>query len=148
MIDEKELVSAAIRARKNAYAPYSRFRVGAALLTAAGEVFTGCNIENASYPAGICAERTALVKAVSEGKRDFLAIAVAGSPEEFDQDGNLSDKLTGPAYPCGICRRMLREFADSESFLVYVADAEGVIHRHTLGELLPESFGPENLRKC
>ena len=145
MEDYSRLLEAAIKSRHNSYAPYSHFRVGAALLTKSGEIITGCNIENASYPAGICAERTALVKAVSEGKREFEAIAVAGSLEQFDEAGVLKDELTAPAFPCGICRQMLREFVDPESFLVLTAAEGGKVLKYTLAQLLPESFGPENL---
>ena len=145
MDDYRELLDAAIQARHNAYAPYSHFRVGAALLTKDGEIFTGCNVENASYPAGICAERTALVKAVSEGKREFTAIAVAGSMEHFNDAGELKDELTSLSFPCGICRQMLREFVDPGSFFVLTADPEGKLVKFTLSQLLPESFGPENL---
>ncbi len=147
-MDHSELMQEALRARKNAYAPYSHYLVGAALLTEDGEIYRGCNIENASYPAGICAERTALVKAVSEGKRCFKAIAIAGSPEAGERSTDhraLSDEITSASFPCGICRQMLREFTDPASFIVLIADAGGVIHEHTLEELLPESFGPDNL---
>ena len=165
-MDHSELMREALRARKNAYAPYSHYLVGAALLTEDGDIYRGCNIENASYPAGICAERTALVKAVSEGKRRFKAIAIAGSPEAYNENaddngelpdggqntrpgntpGKLSEEITSASFPCGICRQMLREFTDPASFIVLIADAGGVIHEHTLEELLPESFGPENLK--
>ena len=146
-MDRAELIKEAIKARKNAYAPYSHYLVGAALLTEEEELYLGCNIENASYPAGVCAERTALVKAVSEGKRQFKAIAIAGSPEVLTPDGGISDEITSASFPCGICRQMLREFVDPASFIVLTADAGGVIHEYTLEELLPESFGPDNLIK-
>jgi len=114
-----------------AYAPYSRFPVGAALRTASGEVFVGVNVENAAYPAGVCAERTAVFSAVAAGQREFVAIAVA-SP--------------GAGSPCGICRQVLAEFGvDTE---VIIADAEGVIRQVlTVAELLPDSFGPQELQK-
>ena len=127
--DPKALVEAAIGAMKNAYAPYSHFHVGAALLDADGKIWTGCNIENASYPATICAERSALSAAVSAGVREFAAIAIVGGPS-----GVITDLCT----PCGICRQVLNEFCSSE-LLVYLGHADG-INVLTLGELLPHSF--------
>ncbi len=126
-----DLVSLARQAREQAYTPYSHFPVGAALLGRSGQVFTGCNVENASYPLCICAERTALFKAVSEGERDFKAIAVVTA--------------TG-AMPCGACRQVLREFGGPEGDLrVIVADLEGNARTFTIAELLPEGFTPEQL---
>lgn len=124
-----ELMDLAIEARKNAYAPYSGFRVGAALLTADGKVFTGCNIENASYSPTNCAERTAFFKAVSEGERDFVAIAVAGGK------GEAPDALCAP---CGVCRQVMAEFCTPD-FRVILGDGarQSVC---TLRELLPLSF--------
>ena len=132
----RRLQEQAAEARKRAYAPYSHFAVGAALLGKDGKVYTGCNIENASYPAGICAERTAISKAVSEGCRRFEAIAIAGGPET-------SPYLT-LCTPCGICRQVLREFCPPD-FPVYFSDGNGGFRMMTLAELLPESFGPESL---
>jgi cytidine deaminase len=132
----RRLQEQAAEARKRAYAPYSHFAVGAALLGKDGKVYTGCNIENASYPAGICAERTAISKAVSEGCRQFEAIAIAGGPET-------SPYLT-LCTPCGICRQVLREFCPPD-FPVYFSDGNGGFRMMTLAELLPESFGPESL---
>ena len=123
----QRLLELAKEARENAYAPYSGFCVGAALLTCDGEVFTGCNIENASYTPTCCAERVALFKAVSEGKTKFSAIAVVGALR-----GERADK---PCYPCGVCRQALSEFADA-SLNVYFADGTST----TLGELLPLVF--------
>jgi cytidine deaminase len=124
-----QLVDAAVAAREKAYAPYSHYRVGAALLTAGGAVYTGCNVENATYGATICAERTAIVKAVSEGERDFLAIAVA------TEDGGT---------PCGICRQVLHEFAPE--IWVIMVNLEGrVVRECALSALLPAAFGPESL---
>ena len=131
------LIQAAREARKNSYAPYSHYMVGAALLTADGQVVTGCNIENAAYTPTNCAERTAFFKAVSEGRREFRAIAVAGSPA--------GDELTQYAYPCGVCRQVMAEFCDPESFEIIVAGPAGAYRMMTLRELLPESFGPGNL---
>lgn len=136
-IPVKELIDAAIEARKKAYAPYSDYMVGAAVLTNELRIYTGCNIENASYTPTICAERTAISKAVSEGRRRFLAIAVAGSPK--------GEKITQYAYPCGVCRQVIREFADPEQFVVIVARSNRDYRLYRLRELLPESFGPENL---
>jgi cytidine deaminase len=128
-MDDQELVRLAQQARRNAYAPYSHYDVGAALLTASGQVFTGCNVENAAYPMAICAERTAVVKAVSEGEREFVAIAIA---------------TRNGGSPCGACRQVMREFAPHMRVLL-VNDAGDVRH-YTLDQLLPDSFGPENLQ--
>ena len=136
-IPVKELIRSAIEARKKAYVPYSGYMVGAAVLTNELRIYTGCNIENASYTPTICAERTAICKAVSEGRRKFLAIAVVGSPKE--------DEITQYSYPCGVCRQVIREFADPEQFVVIVAKSEEEYKLYRLKELLPESFGPENL---
>ena len=132
----RRLEAQAAAARALAYAPYSHFAVGAALLGKDGKIYTGCNIENASYPAGNCAERTAVFKAVSEGCREFEALAIAGGPE-------VGDKLT-LCTPCGICRQVLREFCLPE-FPIYFSDGQGGFRMMTLSELLPESFGPESL---
>jgi len=125
-MDEKKLVQLAQRAKQNAYAPYSKYRVGAALVTEDGSVFTGCNIENTSYPVGICAERVAFSKAISEGHTKFRGIAVAGSTEEF-------------AYPCGMCRQFMAEFAGDE-FIVLCANDNDKYERLRLSELLPRGF--------
>ncbi len=140
MIDEsriRELISLADEARDRSYAPYSGYTVGAALLCDDGTVITGCNMENAAFGPGICAERCAVYKAVSEGRREFSAIAVAGSPA--------GEPLSQYASPCGVCRQVMREFADPGSFEVIVAGAAGEYRTFTLEELLPESFGPDNL---
>jgi cytidine deaminase len=128
-MNDQELVALAQAARGKAYAPYSHYDVGAALLTASGQVFTGCNVENAAYPMTICAERTAIVKAVSEGQREFIAIAIA------TRDGG---------SPCGACRQVMSEFAPH--LRVLLADDAGHIRRFVLDRLLPESFGPESLK--
>ena len=117
-----------------AYAPYSRFQVAAALLCKDGTIYTGCNVENASYPAGICAERTAVSKAVSEGKREFSAILILGGNE---------GRAETFCPPCGICRQVLREFADPNEFQVILAKETREYRVMTLEELLPESFGPD-----
>jgi cytidine deaminase len=129
-MDESRLVAAAVGARGRAYAPYSEFAVGAALLSKGGRVFTGCNVENASYGLTVCAERVALFKAVSEGVREFEAIAVACGDT--------------PCSPCGACRQALREFAPD--LKVVLADAEGrKWETTTLSQLLPRAFGPSDL---
>ena len=137
-MDKAELCRLADEARKNSYCIYSGFSVGAALLTANGSVYKGCNIENASYPAGICAERTAFCKAVSEGEREFTAIAIAGGPV---------GEAPCDAYPCGICRQFMNEFVDGDSFEVLVVHEDMSFSTHTLAELLPHSFGPKSLKK-
>lgn len=136
-IDFLKLLKMADEARDNSYVPYSGYAVGAALLLEDGEIITGCNIENAAYGPTICAERCAIFKAVSEGKRSFKAIAVAGSPK--------GQPISQYAYPCGVCRQVMREFTDPDLFIVYIAGPDGNFVSKTLSELLPESFGPENL---
>lgn len=138
-MNEKELVIKAIEARTKSYAPYSKYKVGAALLTNEDEVILGCNIENAAYGPSNCAERTAFFKAISEGKRGFKAIAIVGGLE------NEIDSFSDFAYPCGVCRQVMREFCD-DSFVIYVAKNVNEIKKKTLGELLPDSFGPDNLK--
>lgn len=135
----KELITAAIAARQKSYSPYSHYQVGAALLTGEGQIVTGCNIENAAYGPTNCAERTAFFKAVSEGYREFRAIAIVGSPE--------GDELTQYAYPCGVCRQVMMEFCDPDTFQIIVARSENDYKTMTLNELLPEGFGPENMKK-
>ena len=135
--EEKEyLIRKALEQLPCAYAPYSHFHVGAALLCRDGAVYTGVNIENASYPAGNCAERTAVFKAVSEGERDFKAIAICGGLE-----GTVSDYCA----PCGICRQVMREFCRPGSFRILLAKSATDYKEYTLEELLPESFGPSSL---
>lgn len=128
MTDEKKLLSLAKLARENAYAPYSHFRVGAALLTADGKVYTGANIENSSFGLTVCAERNALFKAVENGERAFVAIAVVGG----------KDLLEKRCYPCGACRQVLKEFC-KDDFKIVLGDEEDVEIK-TLGQLLPFSF--------
>ena len=134
-----DLARRAIRAAKAAYAPYSHFRVGAALLTTDGSIITGCNVENASYGATNCAERTAVFKAVSEGYRAFKAIAVYCEPETGDRAADYV------GAPCGICRQVLREFSDPRTFHVILVADEESLQEYTLQELLPVSFGPDDL---
>lgn len=126
----KQLIAAACEARKHAYAPYSKFRVGAALLSADGRVFTGCNVENASYGLTICAERVALGNAIAQGAKKFVAIAVVYDAKK-------------EAVPCGACRQVLREFG--EQMVVLCATTRGTYTARTVSELLPASFGPEQL---
>lgn len=125
------LIEKALCARENAYAPYSSFWVGAALLTVGGNIYMGCNIENSSYPAGICAERTAFAKAVSEGEREFCAIAIAGYKNN-EEPGTF-------CYPCGICRQFMAEFCKPDFQVISVKSREEY-EIHTLGELIPCSF--------
>ncbi len=132
----KNLIREAMDGIKNAYTPYSNFRVGAALLTSSQKVFTGCNIENASYGATICAERTAFSKAISEGENRFAAIAIVGG-----KNGMVLDYCP----PCGVCRQVLREFVDPNKFLVILAKSEEEYLMYFLEELLPMSFGPDHL---
>lgn len=133
---DRELIEKALLARESAYTPYSHHKVGAALLTAEGEVFTGCNIENAAFGPTVCAERTAIFKAVSEGRRNFVKIAVAGGPE---------GEVTDYCRPCGVCRQVMTEFCTPE-FEIIAAINGGDYVSTTLGELLPHSFSPENLK--
>lgn len=126
----EKLVQAALKARERAYAPYSHFRVGAALLGSSGTIYTGCNVENASYGATICAERTALVKAVSEGEQSFQALVIAsGSPE--------------PVAPCGICRQVLVEFGND--LKLWLVNTEGKTIETSLKECFPNAFTAEPL---
>jgi cytidine deaminase len=131
------LIEAAIKAREAAYAPYSGFRVGAALLTADGAVFGGCNIENAAFSPSNCAERTAFFTAVACGFKDFAAIAIVGGA---DSKGDLADNC----YPCGVCRQVMAEFC-KEDFRIIIAQSPQNWRIFTLGELLPHGFGPANL---
>lgn len=136
MSDEK-LMELALQARESSYSPYSHFRVGAALLCADDSVYTGCNIENAAFTPGICAERTAIYKAVSEGKCAFTAIAIAGGSE---------DSAPALTAPCGVCRQVMREFCDPEEFRIILGAGTGEKQVYLLKELLPLSFGPDNLK--
>ena len=133
---DTELIQAAMEARERAYAPYSGYLVGAALLTDDGEIYQGCNIENASYGATNCAERTAFFKAVSQGKRNFQAIAIVSGREL--QRGEIFPDM---AYPCGICRQVMREFCGPD-FRILVGRSTEDFEEYTLEELLPESYGP------
>ena len=132
--DREGLIAAAKEAMMKAYAPYSNFYVGAAYLMEDGTIYSGCNIENASYGAANCAERTAIFKAISEGRRDFKALALCGGPK---------GEVDTACYPCGICRQVLNEFCDKDmEILVATKDGYEVTH---LAELLPHSFSKEDL---
>ncbi len=133
---DTELIKAAKEAAKNSYSPYSGFTVGAALVSKSGKVYTGCNIENAAYSPTNCAERTAFFKAVSEGEREFLKIAVVG--------GNGLD-FSEFCAPCGVCRQVMREFCQND-FEIILADKNGNTKVMTLKELLPLSFSSDNIR--
>lgn len=137
-MDYKALVHEALEARKNAYAPYSDFLVGAALLAANGKVYRGCNIESASFTPTNCAERTALFTAVCEGVHEFQAIAVVG--------GNRDADALSPCFPCGVCRQALMEFCMPEMPVV-VGHSEEDYKVYTLGELLPHGFGGADLNR-
>jgi cytidine deaminase len=128
---EAELLTAARAVRERAHAPYSRFKVGAALLDEAGRIHAGCNVENAAYPQGLCAEAGAIATMVAAGGTRIVAVVVVGEGAQ-------------PCTPCGGCRQKLREFASGDVPIV-VADADTVRGRYTLGELLPAGFGPEHL---
>ncbi len=129
---DKELAQYALDARSKAYAPYSHYQVGAALLTSDHQIYTGCNIENASFGATNCAERTAFYKAISDGKRDFIGIAIAGGLEKQD--------ITSFAFPCGICRQVMQEFCSSD-FKIIMVKSINELQVNTLSELLPFGFG-------
>ena len=133
----EDLIEMAMDARRLAYAPYSKFKVGAALLGSNGVIYMGCNVENASYPATNCAERTAIFSAVAEGQKEFEAIAIVGGNEDAS-DLEL-------CAPCGVCRQVMREFCDPKEFEIILARNVSDYKVFTLEELLPMSFGPENL---
>lgn len=132
----QELIQRAMEQMRFSYVPYSNFRVGAALLTRDGKIYTGCNIENAAYGPTNCAERTAFFKAVSEGERQFDAICIVGGPDGV---------LKGYTAPCGVCRQVMMEFCNPETFQIILAVSTEDYRIHTLKELLPLGFGPDNL---
>ncbi len=136
-MDKKLLVSEAVDAMKKAYAPYSRFHVGAALLTKEGKIYTGCNIENSTYSPTNCAERTAFFKAVSEGERNFAAIAIVGGPDA---------EIKGFASPCGVCRQVMAEFCDKDTFEIILFDGKEE-KTFLLREILPLSFTEADLHR-
>ena len=132
----KELIVKALEMRKFSYTPYSHFNVGAALLATNGNIYTGCNIENASFTPTNCAERTAFFKAVSEGVKEFQAIAIVGGPAESDQLEYCS--------PCGVCRQVMSEFCN-DSFVIICAKNINEYRTYSLPEILPDRFGPKDL---
>ena len=132
----KDIITLALQARKNSYAPYSKFHVGACLETNSGKFYTGCNIENAGYSATNCAERTAFFKAVSEGEKNFQRIAIMGGYEE--------DKLDF-CPPCGVCLQVMMEFCNPDTFQIIVGNSKGKCKIYLLKELLPKGFGPANI---
>ena len=136
-MDRHELVKLALDARKMAYAPYSHFKVGAALLTGSGKVYQGCNVENAAFTAGNCAERTAFFNAVSQGELEFEAIAIVGGAE----DANVLDICA----PCGVCRQVMMEFCNYDEFEIILGTNTDKLQTYKLKELLPAGFGPGNL---
>lgn len=138
-MDDRILIKQALEMRKMAYVPYSHFQVGAALLCADGKVYTGCNIENAAYTPSNCAERTAFFKAVSEGEREFAAIAITGGAETAEE--------LEYCAPCGVCRQVMMEFCDYDNFKVILAKSEQEYQVYSLREILPMGFGPKNLEQ-
>ena len=133
-MEKQELIREAIAARKRSYSPYSQFLVGAALLGSSGKVYPGCNIENAAYTPTNCAERTAFFKAVSEGERDFTAIAISGDADDY-------------LYPCGVCRQVMSEFCKADTFQIILVKEDGTYKIFTLEELLPGAFTETELKK-
>ena len=138
-IDKIDLINQALEAREMSYSPYSGFAVGAALLGKSGKVYQGCNVENAAYTPSNCGERTAFFKAVSEGEKEFTAISVVGGPK-----GQLPQAL---AWPCGVCRQVMMEFCNPDTFQILMAKSSEEYKQFTLKELLPEGFGPGNMGK-
>lgn len=133
----QKLIREAIKIRENAYAPYSNFQVGACVLGRSGKMYVGCNIENSSYGATICAERTAISQAVAQGETSIQKIAIVGG----SRGGSLEY-----CPPCGICRQVMREFSDPKTFEIILATSEEKYEIRTLKQLLPDSFGPDNLK--
>lgn len=125
-MDYTNLIESALKAKENSYSPYSKFRVGAAVLTKDGKIYTGCNIENAAYTTGICAEKTAFAKAVSDGNKEFLALALASDSDDY-------------ASPCGECRQFISEFVEPD-FKVILAKSTNDYKTYDFAELLPLSF--------
>ena len=138
-MDRKKLIELALEARKMAYTPYSSFNVGAALLTKSGKIYTGCNIENAGFTASNCAERTAFFKAVSDGEREFEAIAIVGGSKHAQE--------LSYCAPCGVCRQVMMEFCVPDSFKIILGRTPDEYLEYTLKELMPMGFGPEDLKE-
>jgi cytidine deaminase len=130
-IDLGKLVTAARAARRNAYVPYSHYAVGAAVLAKSGKVYTGCNVENAAYPTSLCAERVAIFKAVSEGERELIALAVVTS---------------NVGSPCGACRQVFSEFAEDDAVILLATARGNRRKKFTMKQILPDRFGPEHLK--
>lgn len=130
IVDFEKLIEAARAAQKNAYAPYSKYLVGAAALSISGKIYTGCNVENAAYPSGLCAERVAIFKGVSEGERQFVALAIV---------------TRNAGSPCGGCRQVLSEFAEDDAEIVLADDSGKPKKKFSLKEILPDRFGPKHL---
>ena len=133
-----ELILEAKKARERAYAPYSKYMVGAALLTRSGKIYHGCNIENAAYGPTNCAERTAFFKAIYDGEREFEKIAIVGGMQGMEADDTCA--------PCGVCRQVMMEFCNPKSFKIVLANGKDKEMELTLEELFPYGFGPENLK--
>ena len=133
-----ELILEAKNARERAYAPYSKYMVGAALITKSGKIYHGCNIENAAYGPTNCAERTAFFKAIYDGEREFEKIAIVGAAQGSDADDTCA--------PCGVCRQVMMEFCNPKTFKIVLADGKDKQMELTLEELFPHGFGPENLK--
>ena len=131
----KQLIEISIGQLKYSYTPYSGFKVGAALLAKNGSVYTGCNIENAAYTPTNCAERTAFFKAVYEGEREFAAIAINGDGDDY-------------LYPCGVCRQVMAEFCEPDTFRIFVSKKNGEYREYTLGELFPGAFTKDDIEKA
>lgn len=136
-INREELIQRALDAQANSYAPYSKFNVAAAVLCSSGKIYTGINVEDASYRAGICAERNAIFHAIAEGERQFYAIVIVGGANGV---------VTDYCPPCGVCRQAMREFANPKKLLIIMAKTPTDYVEKTLEELLPISFGPDNLK--
>ena len=134
-----KLIETAMEQLKFSYTPYSNFKVGASLLTKNGQIYTGCNIENAAYTPTNCAERTAIFKAVSEGVREFDTICIVGG-----KDGILTEYTA----PCGVCRQVMMEFCDPKTFRIILENGGGKVRTFLLEELLPLGFGPDNLKEA
>ena len=136
-VDRVLLIKSALSVQKNSYAPYSHFNVSAAVLCGSGKIYTGVNVENSSYPAGLCAEGNAIFHAIAEGERTIRAIAIMGGAEHV---------ITEYCSPCGMCRQVMREFGDPKNVLVIMAKSEEDYTEMTLEQLMPLSYGPEYLR--
>lgn len=141
-MEEKRLIEEALKAREFSYCPYSGFAVGAALACGDGTVYTGCNIENAAFGTTNCAERTAFFKAVSEGKREFSAIAIVGGPKGGKEKMELPKEF---CPPCGVCRQVMMEFADPKTFRILLGKSDGSYREYSLEELLPLGFSGRDM---